>query len=83
MLKSPKTSTLADGLIKRTSSMLDEIASKIVHKDKVTDIGKRSKTMNKVKPIENINKNLLICLEISAKQKEALLLHKLQVHAYQ
>ena len=33
MLKSPETNTLADGLIKRTSSMLDEIASKILHKD--------------------------------------------------
>ena len=32
MLKSPKTKTLADGLIKRTSSMLDEIESKTVHK---------------------------------------------------
>ena len=54
-----------------------------MHKDKVIDRGKRSKTMNKVKPVENINKNLLICLEISAKQKEALPLHKLQVHAYE
>ena len=63
--------------------MLDEIASKTMHKDKVIDRGKRSKTMNKVKPVENINKNLLICLEISAQQKEALPLHKLQVHAYE
>ena len=63
--------------------MLDEIASKTMHKDKVIDRGKRSKTKNKVKPVENINKNLLICLEISAKQKEALPLHKLQVHAYE
>ena len=63
--------------------MLDEIASKTMHKDKVIDRGKRSKTMNKVEPVENINKNLLICLEISAKQKEALPLHKLQVHAYE
>ena len=31
MLKSPMTKT-ADGLIKRTSSMLDEIESKTVHK---------------------------------------------------
>ena len=28
MLKSPKTKTLADGLIERTSFMLDEIESK-------------------------------------------------------
>ena len=36
-LKSPKTKTLADGLIKRTSSMLDEIESKTVHKDEESD----------------------------------------------
>ena len=34
MLKSPKTNTLADGLIERTSSMLDEMESKTVHNDK-------------------------------------------------
>ena len=32
-IKSPKTYTLADGLIKRTSSILDEIESKTVHKN--------------------------------------------------
>ena len=32
-VKSPKTNTLADGLIERTSSMLDEAESKTVHKD--------------------------------------------------
>ena len=32
MLISPKTKTLADGLIDRTSSMLDEIESKAVYK---------------------------------------------------
>ena len=32
MLKSPKIKTLADGLIERTSSMLDEIESKTMHK---------------------------------------------------
>ena len=36
-MKSPKTKTLADGLIERTSSMLDDIESKTVHKDKVSD----------------------------------------------
>ena len=36
-LKFPKTKTLADGLIKRTSSMLDEIESKTVHKVKEGD----------------------------------------------
>ena len=33
MLKSPKRNTLADGLIERTSSILDETESKTVHKD--------------------------------------------------
>ena len=36
-LESPKTNTLADGLIERTSSMLDKIASKTVHKDEEND----------------------------------------------
>ena len=36
-LKALKRSTLADGLIERTSPMLDEIASKIVHKDEKGD----------------------------------------------
>ena len=36
-LKSPKTKTLADGLIERTSYILDEIESKTVHKDKEID----------------------------------------------
>ena len=31
-VKSPKSNILADGLIKRTSSMLDETESKTVHK---------------------------------------------------
>ena len=35
--KSPKTNLLADGLIERTSSILDEITSKTVHKDKEGD----------------------------------------------
>ena len=33
MLKSQKTNTLANGLIERTSFMLDEIESKTMHKD--------------------------------------------------
>ena len=36
-LKSPNTKTLAHGLIERTSSMLDEIESKTVHKDEEGD----------------------------------------------
>ena len=36
-VSSPKTNTLADGLIERTSSMLDEIGSKVLHKDEEGD----------------------------------------------
>ena len=56
--------------------MLDEI-------DEVIDRGKRSKTLSEVKPVENINKNLESFLEISNVQKEVLLSHKLQDHAYE
>ena len=43
--------------------------------------GKRSKTLNEVKQVKNISKNLLRFLEISPVQKEILPLHKLQDHA--
>ena len=43
------------------------------------DRGKRSKTLSEVKLIENINKNPQSFLEISLVEKEALLLHKLQL----
>ena len=59
--------------------MLDEIAPKIMHKD---EEGKRSKTLNKVKPVENVNKNLQSFLKISPVQKEVLTSHKLQGYAY-
>ena len=36
-VKSPKTNTLVDGLIKRTSSMIDEIESKTVDIDEEGD----------------------------------------------
>ena len=60
MLKSPRTNTLADGLIERTSSMLDEKKrkTKTVDKEKkVIDSGKRSETMSEIKLVENISKN--------------------------
>ena len=50
---------------------------------KVIDRGKRSKTLSEVKPVENISKNLQSFLDISLVQKEVLLLHKLQDHAYE
>ena len=83
MLKSPKTNILADGLIERISSVLDKIESKTVHKTKkVTDRGKRSKTLSEVKLVKNISKNPQSFLEISSVQKEVPLSHKLQDHAY-
>ena len=58
--KYPKRNTLPCGLIEEeTSSVLDEIVLKTVHKHKkVTKRGKSSKAANKVRPIENINRNL-------------------------
>ena len=47
------------------------------------DRGKGSKTLNKVKPIENISKNLPSFLEISPVQKEIFPSHKLQDQAYE
>ena len=74
MLKSPKTKTLADGLIERTPSMLNEIESKTMHKDDEGDQQrKKSKTLSEVKPVKYISKNLQSFLEISPMQKEVLL----------
>ena len=39
--------------------------------------------MSEVKPVEFISKNLQSFLDISPVQKEVLLLHKLQDHAYE
>ena len=50
---------------------------------KVINRGKKSKTLSEVKPVENIIKNLQSFLEISSVQKEVLLSHKLQGHAYE
>ena len=47
---------------------------------KVIDRGKRNETVREVKPV--INKNLQSFLEISPVQKEVVLSHKLQEHAY-
>ena len=79
MLKSPKTNTLADGLIERTSSVLDETESKTVHKDKEGV----KKTLSEVKLAKNISNNLQSFLEVSPMQKEVRLSHKLQGHAYE
>ena len=49
----------------------------------MTDKGKRIKILSEVKPVENISKNLQSFLEIRPVQKEVLLSHKLQDHAYE
>ena len=49
---------------------------------KVIDRGKRSKTWNKVKPVEIINKNQKSFLEISPVQNEVLRSHKPQHSTY-
>ena len=63
--------------------MLDEIESKTVHNaEKVIDRGKRSKTLSKVKPVENIN-NLQSFLELSSVQKEVRLSYKVRDNQYE
>ena len=49
---------------------------------KVTDRGKKSKTLSEVKPVENRSKKLQSFLEISPVQKEVLLSHEQQDYAY-
>ena len=84
MLKPPKTNTLTDGLTKRSSSMLDETESEtVIMSKKVFNRGKKSKILGEVKPVENISNNLQSFLQVSPAQKELLLSHKLQDHAYE
>ena len=64
--------------------MLDETESKTVHNDEeVINRGERNKTLSGVKLVENMSKNPQSFREISLMQKEALLSHKLQDHAYE
>ena len=50
---------------------------------KVIGRGKRSKKLSKVKPVNNISKNLPSFPQIKPIQKEVLLRHKLQDRAYE
>ena len=50
---------------------------------RLIDRGKRSKTLSKIEPFENISKNLKNFLEIRLMQKEALPPNELQDHAYE
>ena len=64
-VKSPKKNTLTDGLIEKTSSVLDAAASKTVQRT-----GKRRNALSEVKPLENKNKNRQSFLEAYRVQKE-------------
>ena len=50
---------------------------------KVVNRGKRSKTLNEIKPVKNRSKNPQSFLEISPMQKEILPSHKLRDHGYE
>ena len=50
---------------------------------KVTDRRKRSKTLSEVKLVRNISKNPQNFPEINPVQREILLSHKMQDHAYE
>ena len=54
-----------------------------LHKDKVIDRGKRSKTLSEVKQVKNVIKNLQSFLEIRPLQKEVLSSCNLQNYAYE
>ena len=82
-IKVKKDKQLADGLIKRTSSMSEESSSKTMHKDKVINRGKRSRALTEIKPVKIISNNLRSVLVIRPMQKEVLPSHKLQDHAYE
>ena len=83
-VKFQKANTLAEGLITRISSMLDEIDQKPCTTIKnVIDRGKRSKALSEVKLVENISKNLQSFLERSPVQKEIFLSNNLQDHGYE
>ena len=62
--------------------MLDETESKTLRNDE-GDQWRKSKTLREVKPVENKSKNPQSFLETSPVQKQVLLPHKLQDHAYE
>ena len=69
--------------IEITSCYLKQNQKLCIKMKKVIDRGKRSKALSEVKSVENILKNLQSFLEISPAQKEILLSHRLQDHAYE
>ena len=65
--------------------MSDEITSKTVHKIKEEEEGqgRRSKTLNEVKPVENISKNPDNFLDINPFQKKIPPSHRLEDLAHE
>ena len=78
MLKSPKTNTLADELMERILSMLDEIELKAMQNHQEGDQKKKSETLSEVRIIEKVR----ICSFLCPMQKEVLPSFKLKDHAY-
>ena len=77
-VKVPKRNTLAEELIERTLSMWEETKSRSVYKEvDKNPQSKTRKTLNGVKPVENITKNKVK----SQEQKKVPLSHKLRDHA--
>ena len=75
---------LAGRLIMITWPILDEKASKALHKDKDSDQRKiRNTTLEEVRPAKNISKNPWSFLELCLLQIEVLPSHKLQDHAWE
>ena len=60
MLNSPKTNILADRLIMRPLSLLDEIASKSMHKEDDVQQSKKKKTPNGSKASQELSELSLI-----------------------
>ena len=63
--------------------MFDKLALKTSYKTKeVINRQKRSKKLNYIKPVENINNNMQSFLQMRPVQKQVLPSHNLQDHAY-
>ena len=78
MLKSPKTNTLADELMERILSVLDEIELKAMQNHQEGDQKKKSETLSEVRLIEKVR----ICrvFYVPCKRKSFLLLNSKTMH---
>ena len=63
--------------------MFDKLELKTLYKTKeVINRQKRSKKLNYIKPVQNINNNMQSFLQMRPVQKQVLPSHNLQDHAY-